>query len=316
MFPDLLPAEGAARPALPAHRTAAPVLFSPTAHAERRFWEFFTAHIRNPNTRLAYLTAVRRFADWCERRGLALHQVEPMVVAAYVKQHLAALRMLFDWLVVGQVLPFNPAASVRGPKHVVKTGKTPVLSATETRTLLDGIDLSTLAGLRDRALLGVLVYSFARVSAAVSMRVADYYTQGPRSFFRLHEKGGRYNVVPAHHTAQAYVDAYLKAVGIGEDRRGPLFRSCEPGRRDALQDRAMSRLSALKMIKRRAGQAGLPTEICAHSFRGAGITEYLRNGRDLEVAARIAGHESTRTTQLYNRLQEEISLDEIERIHI
>ena len=245
--------------------------------------------------------------------------VEQLTVAlspASVKQHLAALRMLFDWLVVGQVLPFNPASSVRGPRHVVKAGKTPVLSAKETRTLLDDIDVSTLVGLRDRAFLGVLVYSFARVSAAVSLRVADYYTQGPRSFFRLHEKGGRYNVVPAHHTAQEYVDAYLEAARIGDDRRGPLFRSCEPGRRDVLQERGMSRLSAFKMIKRRARKAGLPTEICAHSFRGTGITEYLRNGGDLEVAARIAGHESTRTTQLYNRLREEISLDEIERIHI
>ena len=154
------------------------------------------------------------------------------------------------------------------------------------------------------------------MSAAVSLRVVDYRTQGPRSFFRLHEKGGRYNVVPAHHTAQEYVDAYLQAARIGEDRRGPLFRSCEPGRRDALQEKGMSRVSALKMIKRRARKAGLPAEICAHSLRGTGITEYLRNGGDLEVAARIAGHESTRTTQLYNRLQEEISLDEIERIHI
>ena len=148
--------------------------------------------ISNPNTRLAYLAAVRRFAGWCERRGVALDQVEPIVVAAYVeeltralspasvKQHLAALRMLFDWLVAGQVLPFNPASSVRGPRHVVKTGKTPILSAKETRAVLDGIDVSTLVGLRDRAFLGVLVYSFARVSAAVSLRVADYYTQGPR----------------------------------------------------------------------------------------------------------------------------------------
>ena len=328
MLPDLLPAESPAGTAAPAPRATTPALFCRGEHAERRFWEFFTAHIRNANTRLAYLAAVRRFATWCERRGLALDQVEPMVVAAYVeqltavlspasvKQHLAALRMLFDWLVVGQVVPFNPASSVRGPKHIVKTGKTPVLSANETRALLDGIDVSTLAGLRDRAFLGVLVYSFARVSAAVALRVADYYTQGKRSFFRLHEKGGRYNVVPAHHAAQAYVDAYLEAADIGEDRRGPLFRSCEPGRRDALQARPMSRLSALKMIKRRARQAGLPVEVCAHSFRGTGITEYLRNGGDLEVAARIAGHESTRTTQLYNRLPEEISLDEIERIHI
>ena len=125
-----------------------------------------------------------------------------------------------------------------------------------------------------------------------------------------------YNVVPAHHAAQAYVVAYLEAAAIGDDRRGPLFRACELGRRDALQNRVMSRLSALKMIKRRARKAGLPAEICAHSFRGTGITEYLRNGGDLEVAARIAGHESTRTIQLYNRLPEEISLDEIERIHI
>jgi len=328
MFPDLVPAEGPALPPPPARHAATPALFSPTERAERRFWEFFTAHIRNRNTRHAYLAAVRRFAEWCERRGLALEQVEPVVVAAYieqltaarspatVKQHLAALRMLFDWLVVGQVLPFNPASSVRGPKLVIKSGKTPVLSARETRALLDGIDVSNLVDLRDRAFLGVLVYSFARVSAAVALQVADYYTQGRRSFFRLNEKGGRYNVVPAHHVAQGYVDAYLEAARIGEDRRGPLFRSCEPGRRDVLQARGMSRVGAFRMIKRRARQAGLPAEICAHSFRGTGITEYLRNGGDLEVAARIAGHESTRTTQLYNRLREEISLDEIERIHI
>ena len=124
-------------------------------------------------------------------------------------------------------------------------------------------------------------------------------------------------MVPAHHSAQEYVDAYLEAAELGEDRKGPLFRSCEVGRQDRLEDRAMSRATALRMIKRRARrQAGLPAEICAHSFRGTGITEYLRNVGDLEVAARIAGHESTRTTQLYNRMQEEISLDEIERIHI
>ena len=102
-------------------------LFSASEKSERRFREFFTAHVRNPNTRLAYLAAVRRFAEWCEGRGITLDRVEPVVVAAHVeelsrtlspasvKQHLAALRMLFDWLVVGQVLPFNPASSVRGP---------------------------------------------------------------------------------------------------------------------------------------------------------------------------------------------------------
>ena len=327
MTPDLVPSTR--RPATgPRRHVATPALFLPSEKAERRFWEFFTAHIRNPNTRIAYLAAVRRFAEWCEGRGITLDRVEPVVVAAHVeelsrtlgpasvKQHLAALRMLFDWLVMGQVLPFNPASSVRGPRHVVNGGKTPVLSAKETRALLDGIDVSTIVGLRDRAFLGVLVYSFARVSAAVSLRVGDYYTQGPRSFFRLHEKGGQYNVVPAHHTAQEYVDAYLEASGIAEDRRGPLFRRTGPGPRDALLKEGLTRHGAFAMIKRRARKVGLPAEICAHSFRGTGITEYLRNGGDLEVAARIAGHASTRTTQLYNKLPEEISLDEIERIHI
>ena len=212
---------------------------------------------------------------------------------------------------------FNPAASVRGPKHVVRTGKAPVLSAVETRTLLDAIDTADVVGLRDRALIGVMVYGFARVSAAVAMRVGDYYTQGRRSFFRLHEKGGRYNAVPAHHLAQEYLDAYVAAAGIGDDRTGPLFRACGASRKArTLSGAQMTRQAAIRMVKRRARQAGLPTEISPHSFRGTGITEYLRNGGELEVAARIAGHESTRTTQLYNRLQEEVSLDEIERIHI
>ena len=306
-----------------------PVLFAGSNETEKRFWEFFTANIRNPNTRMAYLTAAYRFADWCEARGLTLDRVEPMVVAAYieqltktytpatVKQHLAAIRMLFDWLVVGQIVSFNPASSVRGPKHVVKTGKTPVLTAGEARGLLDRINTGTLVGLRDRALIGLMVYSFARVSAAVAMRVADYYTQGKRSFFRLHEKGGKYLVVPAHHVGQAYMDEYIEAAGIDGDKQGPLFRSSGQGRKqDLLLRSAMTRQTALKMIKRRVRNAGLPHEITNHSFRGTSITEYLRNGGDLEIAARIAGHESTRTTQLYNRTHEELSLDEIERIHI
>ena len=144
--------------------------------AAERTVEFFTAQIRNPHTRAAYGTAVTRFFTWCDARGLALAQISPIAVATYIdemhgryraptiKQHLAAIRRLFDWLVIGQVIPTNPAASVRGPTHVVRTGKTPVLQPAEARLLLDTIDTATLRGLRDRALLGVMVYSFARVS--------------------------------------------------------------------------------------------------------------------------------------------------------
>ena len=144
--------------------------------AARRFLEFFTANIRNPNTRAAYAQAVAQFLRWCDGRSLGLRDIEPMAVAAYVevlqhkaspptvKQHLAAIRMLFDWLVVGQIVPFNPASSVRGPKYSVKRGKTHVLSAEDTRTLLDSIvppdaAAPALIDLRDRALIGVMVYS-------------------------------------------------------------------------------------------------------------------------------------------------------------
>ena len=246
-----------------------------------------------------------------------IEQLSRAYSAATVKQNLAALRQLFDWLVVGQVMRSNPASAVRGPKQIIKIGKTPVLTAAETRSLLDSIDPSTLIGLRDRALMGLMVYGFARVSAALAMQVADYYTQGKRSYFRLHEKGGKYLVIPAHHMAQAWTDEYVDRAGLAADPKGPLFPSAGTRRGiDQLTRQPLARADALKMIKRRGGAAGLPAQVCAHSFRGTGITKYLRAGGTLETAARIAGHESTRTTQLYNRLQDEVSLDEIERIHI
>ena len=305
-----------------------PAFFAETAQEQERFWEFFGGSIRNRNTRHAHVTAAYRFADWCEAQGLTLSAVRPLHVAGYieqltqayaaatVKQNLAGLRQLFDWLVVRQVIPANPAAVIRGPKSVVKTGKTPVLTADETRALLDGIDPTTLIGLRDRTLIGLMTYAFARVSTALAMQVDDYYTQGHRSYFRLHEKGGKFLVVPAHHIVQAYTDEYVDRASLATDSKGPLFRAAVSFRTDQLTRRQLSRVDAWAMIKRRAKAAGLPGRISAHSFRGTGITEYLRSGGTLETAARIAGHESTRTTQLYNRLNDEVTLDEIEKIHI
>lgn len=196
------------------------------------------------------------------------------------------------------------------------SGKAPVLSAEEARELLDSIDVGTLTGLRDRAMIAVMVFGFARVSAVAGLRVRDYYTQGKRSYLRLHEKGGRFNQVPAHHLVQEYLDAYLAASGIDGELDSPLFRATAQGKKNELTERAMRRESVWGMVKRRAAKAALPYEISPHSFRATGITEYMRRGGDVETAARIAGHESTRTTQLYNRVQEDVSLDEIERIHI
>ncbi len=297
------------------------------SEAARRFLEFFTANIRNKNTRAAYARAVGQFCAWCDQRRFSLILIEPITVAAFieelstthskptVKQHLAAIRMLFDWLVLGQIIPVNPASVVRGPKHAVKRGKTPVLSSDDARKLLDSIDVSTVIGLRDRALIAVMVYSFARVSAAVRMRVQDYYQNGKRSWLRLHEKGGKFHEVPAHHNAEAYLDAYLRASGIDAVKGSPLFRSAR-GRTATLTKNGMSRTDALKMIKRRARRAGLPATTCCHTFRGTGITAFLENGGTIENAQAIAGHESPRTTKLYDRTKDEITLDEIERIRI
>lgn len=208
----------------------------------------------------------------------------------------------------------NPAASVRGPKHVVKRGKTPVLDADQARQLLDSIDTTKLSGLRDRALIAVMVFSFARVSAAVSLKAEDYYQDGKRWWFRFREKGGKQHQVPAHHTAEAYLDAYLFAARIGEDKKAPLFRTVT--RHGLLSDRQMTRNDAFRMVKRRAVAAGLPPTTCNHTFRATGITAYLENGGTIENAQAIAAHESPRTTKLYDRTSDEITLDEIERIRI
>ena len=307
---------------------AIPALYAPNPTAARRTLEFFTAHIRNPNTRKAYAKAVADFAGWCDEVGLReLTAIQPVHVAAYVeslqgrmaapsvKLQLAALRMLFDWLIVGQVMPSNPASAVRGPKHVVKKGKTPVLAAEEARAILEEIDTGSLVGLRDRALIGLMVYTFARVGAVLKLRVEDVYVQGRRTWVRLHEKGGKQHEMPCHHNLDDYLAAYIEAAGIGAEPKGFLFRSTR-GRSDQLTDRPLSQPDVYRMIGRRAERADVATKIGCHTFRATGITEYLRNGGKLEIAQQMANHESARTTGLYDRRNDQVSLDEVERIVI
>ena len=310
-------------------REAIPAVISATGDAGvRRFVEFFTANIRNANTRNAYFRACTRFFGWFSASGLALRELEPVHVAAYVeilgkdlsaptvKQHLAALRMLFDWMVVGQVMAFNPAASVRGPKHVVEEGKTPILDADQARQLFASLNGTRPIDLRDRALVGMMVFSFARVSAVTNMQVKDYRVNGSKAWIRLSEKGGKQRQVPAHHILREYIESYINAAGIADQKNTPLFRSAGPGRSKdgSLTEKGMSRFDVLALVKRVAKKAGLSEEVCNHSFRGTGITNFLENDGDLETAAWIAGHSSTRTTKLYDRRQQEVSQAEIERI--
>lgn len=306
-----------------------PALFAPTPDAAKRYVEFFTANIRNANTRRAYARAAADFAAWCrDAAGIAeLRDIEPVHIAAYieglqaalapptVKQQLAAIRMLFDWLVIGQQLAANPAAPVRGPKYSVKKGKTPVLTAREARTLLDAINTTTLVGLRDRALIGLMLFTFARVSAATAMRVEDAYVEAGSIRVRLHEKGGKLHAVPCNSMLQGYLLAYLDGAGLRAEPKGVLFRAAR-GTTGQLSDRPMGQSDAYRMIRRRAAAAGIATLVGNHSFRATGITELLRNGGKLEDAQWMANHESARTTGLYDRRDDDVSLDVVERIVI
>ena len=309
---------------------ACPTLIAAAGDRARlRFLEFFASNIRNRHTRRAYIRAVTEFLDWCAfAAGVSsVVDVEPLHVAAWiegktrqlsapsVKQHLAAIRHMFDWLVTGQIVAVNPASSVRGPSHVVKTGKTPILDAAEARHLLASIDATTHAGLRDRALIALMVYSFARIGAALGMKVEDVYTQNRRLWVRLREKGGKRHEMPCHHNLEEYLMAYLDKANLRDDPKGPLFRTIGRGTRK-LTINSLVQANAHAMIQRRMATAGIATKAGNHSFRATGITSYLKNGGSLEKAAAMANHSSTRTTQLYDRRHEEMSLDEVEKIGI
>jgi len=320
------------------------------AGAKEAMEQFFDAEIENPRTKRAYITAAAdffhfavplmtgglsglnalHFSHWIDRmkeRGLS---------TPTIKQRLAGVRMLFQSLARQQIIRWNPVAVVKGPAYSVKRGKTPMLDGHETNRLLQSIDTSTLIGLRDRAMIGTMAYSFARVSAVTSLDVGHVFHQKQRLWLRLSEKGGQCKDVPCHHHLQDYLSEWIEAADLTEQTGAPLFQTFtwEPSpkmdvegqsdckveqdlslpRRRIVSGRRMTQAMTWEMIQRRAKAAGIKTAVCNHTFRAAGITAYLSNGGTIERAAAIAGHASTRTTQLYDRRPDDLTLDEIEKI--
>jgi site-specific recombinase XerD len=327
-LPAVLPASASDLEVAALHAMIPTLIADAGDQAAWRYIDFFTSNIRNPNTRRAYARACGAFLACADERGRTLETIRPYDVSTYiesraqthsapdVKQQLAAIRMLFDWLITGQIIPHNPAAAVRGPKHVVKTGKTPVLDGKEWRKLLDAIPTETVRDLRDRALIATLTYSFARVGAALKMRVEDLRPKGAGWELRLHEKGGKHHVMPCHHSLAEEVRAYVDAAGISEDRKGFLFRTSKGHHGVELSGQPMTQPDAWRMIRRRAAAVGIFAPIGNHSFRATGITAYLSNGGALEHAQEMAAHESPRTTKLYDRTKERLTQDEVERIRL
>ncbi len=205
---------------------------------------------------------------------------------------------------------------MRGPKHVVKTGTTPVLDGKEWRKLIDAIPTETVRDLRDRALIATLTYSFTRITAALKMKVEDLRPQGAGWVLRLHEKGGKHHTMPCHHALAEALRAYIETAVIAEDRKGWLFRTARGHTATVLSDQPMTQPDAWRMIRRHAVAAGIHAPIGNHTFRATGITAYLANGGALEHAQTMAAHESPRTTKLYDRTKERLTQDEVERIRL
>ncbi len=203
---------------------------------------------------------------------------------------MAAIRMLFSWLTEKGVLAMNPAREVKTERFSRTEGKTPAFVDGEVQKLLDAVDASTHTGLRDRALLGVLAYTFARIGAVVNLKVEDYYPSGKRFLLRFKEKGGKEKELPVHHKLEELLDQYLKATGLEKEPESPLFPTSI------------------------GKQAGLPAHYSPHSFRATGITNFLENDGTLEAAQRIAGHADSRTTKLYDRRGQKVLLEDMERI--
>jgi site-specific recombinase XerD len=294
--------------------------------AEACTLEFF-ASVRSRNTRDAYVQAIVNFTNWCEGRSLELVDIDAFTVTAYireierdykaatVRQHLAAIRLLFDRLVAGGVVPVNPASGVRGPKGAVNKRRTAALRPQDVRRLIDSIDASELSGLRDRALIAVMVYGFARVSPLIAMDVKDYRAQDGGRWLRLYEKHGTPHEVPTHRKAQEYLDAYVAAAGIAAALDSALWRTMAKDR--SMSGRRMSRMDVYRAVRRRADDANLGAAATCQNLRAAGLSAYLANGGSVKRAQAIAAHASPRTTKLYEVTDgDELTAADIEKTGI
>lgn len=304
-----------------------PALIRNGGHAAQFAWdEFVYGRIRNPYTRRNYAHAVGVFLRFCHHRGIALARISPKDVGQYLdglnyavatkKLHLAALRHFFDELVTRHVVLLNPAASVRGERLQVVEGRTPEIHVEQIRRLLANIDTTQLVGVRDRAVIGVLIYTAARVGAVARLRRGDFFDAGDQHCLRFHEKSGKLREIPVRHDLRRDIYAYLEAANLADsDKASPLFRTTIRRTR-TLTDHAMTRGDIARMVKRRLRNASLPAHLSPHSFRVATITNLLSQGVSLEDVQHLAGHADPRTTRLYDRRHRQVTRNIVERISI
>ncbi len=145
------------------------------------------------------------------------------------------------------------------------------------------------------------------------MDVLDYFPSKKRRWVRLHEKNGKEHEMPAHSKLEEHMDAYLDAASIREEKNLPLFRTTR-GRTRKLTENRMTQPDVFRMVRRRTAAAGIATAIGCHTFRATGITNYVQHGGVLEKAQQMAAHSSPRTTKLYDRSHDEVTVEEVQKI--
>ncbi len=301
----------------------APAIVKAAGRAAEFAWEeFFQAEIANAHTRKNYMHAVRQFLAWAEARGLELPRVAPGDVGEYLqhlelavpikKLHLAALRRFFDRLVNRHACVINPAATVKSERYAVVEGKTPEIGPGPARTLLKSIDVSDPVGLRDRAVLAVLIYTAARVGAVAKLATKNLKHDGTQYALRFSEKGGKSREIPVRHDLEGFLLDYVRAAGIAD---GPLFRTANR-RTKTLTKNAMTGIDVCRMMKRRLKAAGLPGHFSPHSFRVTTVTDLLEQNVPLEDVQYLAGHSDPRTTRIYDRRRRKVTRNIVERISI
>lgn len=299
------------------------------AEATATIEEFFIATLRNPYTRTAYLRACRQFFRWCRSAGVGLDGITPALIGRYLdgfpgsvptaKQHLAALRGLFDLLVVRQVVPSNPAASVRAGRYSQTEGKTTEASVEQVNRLLSAIDLTTVVGQRDRAILGVLNFTGARVGAVASLRRKHLVFDGSQYLLHFHEKNSKQRAIPVRHDLQQWLLEYLKVANAAEltpeTKNLPLFQVARgKGPTAILTEKPLTAEFMARMMKRRCRACGLPPSLTPHSFRVKTATNLLQVGVPLEDVQYLLGHSDPRTTRLYDRRAKQVTRNIVERI--
>jgi integrase/recombinase XerD len=310
-------------PTTPVSARNAPEIVKCVGQAAEFAWEeFFQGEIAKPHTRKNYIHAVKKFLAWCEARNLQLNRVTPGDVGAYFQEmplavptkklHLAAQRKFFDRLVNRHVIVINPAATVRAERYSVVEGKTPEIRPDQVARLLTSIDVSTKIGLRDRAVLAVLIYRVARVGAVANLTLKSVKHDGIQYTLRFSEKGGKSREIPVRHDLELAQLAYMEAAAITE---GPRVRTAA-GKTEKLTENPMTGIDICRMLKRRLKAAGFPGQYSPHSFRVATVTDLLEQNVELESVEDLAGHSDPRTTRLYDRRRRKVTRNIVERISL